>query len=69
MGASIFCQFICDKQILRTDSPQLIRLSKTYSVISNAYQLSLGLCWESEGIKWKVWILSAPEISRLFVPR
>jgi hypothetical protein len=51
-----------------TDSSHRSLLSKTYSVISNAYQLSLGLCREYEGIKWKVWILSAPEIANLFVP-
>jgi hypothetical protein len=51
-----------------TDSSLRSVLSKTYSVISNAYQLSLDLCREYEGIKWKAWILSAPEISSLFVP-
>ena len=50
-----------------TDSSHRILLSKTYSVISNAYQLSLGLCWVYKGIERKVWILSAPEISNLFV--
>jgi hypothetical protein len=53
---------------MRTDSSHRILLSKTYSVISDAYQLSLGHCWEYEGIEWKVWILFAPEISNLFVP-
>jgi hypothetical protein len=62
------CEFDSDKRIIGTDSSHRLLLSKTYSVISDAHQLSLGLSWEYEGIKWKVWILSAPEISNLFVP-
>ena len=53
---------IRDKRIMGTDSSHRILLSKTYSVISDAYQLSLGLGWEYKGIEWKVWILSTPAI-------